>query len=213
MITASHPESVLIVGSGIVGIACAHYLSKQGLKVTVIDRGMKKHLARLAELEQLVIVAGHVGENALEPHPKSTNVTKLQVSKFVHFGTARMRARPYIDLAIQDVQSSPKTAKPIRAALRSRKDPSARLKPIGKRVAKAIRDAIVAVDAVDTGATRDAVRYQIRKGAAVLQEGAAVEKRGPRVKSSAWSKRKARAKKSVKRAYKRTARALKRWRK
>ncbi|MEW4561986.1 FAD-dependent oxidoreductase [Bremerella sp. JC770] len=39
MITPSHPESVLIVGSGIVGISCAHYLSKQGLKVTVIDRG------------------------------------------------------------------------------------------------------------------------------------------------------------------------------
>ncbi|GAA4436694.1 NAD(P)/FAD-dependent oxidoreductase [Bremerella cremea] len=38
MISASRPEHVLIVGSGIVGIACAHYLSKQGLKVTVIDR-------------------------------------------------------------------------------------------------------------------------------------------------------------------------------
>lgn len=33
------PESVTIVGSGIVGIACAHYLAEAGLKVTVIDRG------------------------------------------------------------------------------------------------------------------------------------------------------------------------------
>ncbi len=32
-------ESVVIVGAGIIGIACAHYLSQAGLKVTVIDRG------------------------------------------------------------------------------------------------------------------------------------------------------------------------------
>jgi D-amino-acid dehydrogenase len=32
-------ESVLIVGAGIIGIACAHYLSEAGFKVTVIDRG------------------------------------------------------------------------------------------------------------------------------------------------------------------------------
>jgi D-amino-acid dehydrogenase len=36
--SGSPVESVLIVGGGIVGIACAHYLSKVGLKVTVIDR-------------------------------------------------------------------------------------------------------------------------------------------------------------------------------
>jgi len=34
-----HNESVLIVGAGIIGIACAHYLSGAGFKVTVIDRG------------------------------------------------------------------------------------------------------------------------------------------------------------------------------
>jgi D-amino-acid dehydrogenase len=32
-------ESVLIVGAGIIGIACAHYLSRAGFKVTVIDQG------------------------------------------------------------------------------------------------------------------------------------------------------------------------------
>lgn len=32
-------QSVIIVGSGIVGIACAHYLSRDGWRVTVIDRG------------------------------------------------------------------------------------------------------------------------------------------------------------------------------
>jgi len=31
-------ESVLIVGSGVIGIACAHYLMKSGFKVTVIDQ-------------------------------------------------------------------------------------------------------------------------------------------------------------------------------
>jgi D-amino-acid dehydrogenase len=31
-------ESVIIVGSGIIGIACAHYLMKSGFKVTVIDQ-------------------------------------------------------------------------------------------------------------------------------------------------------------------------------
>lgn len=32
-------ESAIIVGGGIVGIACAHYLSKAGMKVTVVERG------------------------------------------------------------------------------------------------------------------------------------------------------------------------------
>jgi D-amino-acid dehydrogenase len=32
-------RSVLIVGAGIIGIACAHYLSRAGFKVTVIDQG------------------------------------------------------------------------------------------------------------------------------------------------------------------------------
>lgn len=32
-------ESVLVVGGGIIGIACAHYLRDAGMKVTVIDRG------------------------------------------------------------------------------------------------------------------------------------------------------------------------------
>lgn len=33
-----HAESAVVVGAGIVGIACAHYLSKAGLQVTLIDR-------------------------------------------------------------------------------------------------------------------------------------------------------------------------------
>lgn len=32
-------KDVIVVGAGIVGIGCAHYLSKAGMKVTVIDRG------------------------------------------------------------------------------------------------------------------------------------------------------------------------------
>lgn len=32
-------ESAIIVGGGIVGIACAHYLAKTGIKVTVVERG------------------------------------------------------------------------------------------------------------------------------------------------------------------------------
>lgn len=35
---ASPREEVIVVGAGIVGIACAHYLSKAGMEVTVIDR-------------------------------------------------------------------------------------------------------------------------------------------------------------------------------
>ncbi|MEM7316083.1 MAG: FAD-dependent oxidoreductase, partial [Planctomycetota bacterium] len=37
--SAKDPDSVIVVGAGIVGIACAHYLNRAGLKVTVIDRG------------------------------------------------------------------------------------------------------------------------------------------------------------------------------
>ena len=32
-------EHVVIVGAGIVGIACAHYLAESGHTVTVIDQG------------------------------------------------------------------------------------------------------------------------------------------------------------------------------
>lgn len=37
--SGNQPETVIVVGAGIVGIACAHYLSQAGLRVTVIDRG------------------------------------------------------------------------------------------------------------------------------------------------------------------------------
>ncbi|WP_166822288.1 NAD(P)/FAD-dependent oxidoreductase [Thalassoroseus pseudoceratinae] len=38
----SHPangDTAIVVGGGIIGIACAHYLSEAGLQVTVLDRG------------------------------------------------------------------------------------------------------------------------------------------------------------------------------
>lgn len=38
MIKDMPSENVVIIGSGIVGIACAHYLSKAGLSITVIDK-------------------------------------------------------------------------------------------------------------------------------------------------------------------------------
>ena len=38
MNVSSEPKTVIVVGSGIIGIACAHYLSKTGIQVTVIDR-------------------------------------------------------------------------------------------------------------------------------------------------------------------------------
>lgn len=37
--SALQSETVIVVGAGIVGIACAHYLSKAGFRVTVIDQG------------------------------------------------------------------------------------------------------------------------------------------------------------------------------
>ncbi|GAA5506067.1 NAD(P)/FAD-dependent oxidoreductase [Novipirellula caenicola] len=39
MIRNAYGGSVIVVGAGTIGIACAHYLNKAGLKVTVIDRG------------------------------------------------------------------------------------------------------------------------------------------------------------------------------
>ncbi len=39
MTVHSRSESVLIVGGGVIGIACAHYLSEAGYNVTVVDRG------------------------------------------------------------------------------------------------------------------------------------------------------------------------------
>ena len=37
--TSTAKPDVIVVGSGIIGIACAHYLSAAGLRVTVIDQG------------------------------------------------------------------------------------------------------------------------------------------------------------------------------
>ena len=141
--------------------------------LATIDRGMRKYLARLKELDSLEIVAGHVGANALEPHPKSSGVTKLDVSRFVQFGTARMPARPYMDYALLALQSDPALGHISQEARNSRKSPKNALKPLGRLTAKAVRDAIVAVGAVDTGATRDAVRYQIRSDGRVVHEGSA----------------------------------------
>ncbi len=39
MKSAPDPQRAIVVGSGIIGIACAHYLTKAGLEVTVIDQG------------------------------------------------------------------------------------------------------------------------------------------------------------------------------
>lgn len=39
MSDSSRGEQVLVVGAGIVGLGCAHYLSRAGFAVTVIDRG------------------------------------------------------------------------------------------------------------------------------------------------------------------------------
>ncbi|MCC7424522.1 MAG: FAD-dependent oxidoreductase [Planctomycetaceae bacterium] len=39
MTASASSEEVVIVGSGIIGIACAHYLNRAGLSVTVIDKG------------------------------------------------------------------------------------------------------------------------------------------------------------------------------
>lgn len=36
---AGPAEEILVVGSGIIGIACAHYLQRAGFRVTVIDKG------------------------------------------------------------------------------------------------------------------------------------------------------------------------------
>lgn len=36
---ASAPDTVLVVGAGVIGIACAHYLARAGFAVTVIDQG------------------------------------------------------------------------------------------------------------------------------------------------------------------------------
>ena len=39
MTAAAQQETAIVVGTGIVGIACAHYLSRAGFRVTVIDQG------------------------------------------------------------------------------------------------------------------------------------------------------------------------------
>lgn len=39
MNSSASPPTALIAGSGIIGLACAHYLAKAGTRVTVIDRG------------------------------------------------------------------------------------------------------------------------------------------------------------------------------
>ncbi|MDF1746010.1 MAG: FAD-dependent oxidoreductase [Gimesia sp.] len=38
MNTSPKTETAIVVGAGVIGIACAHYLSKSGMQVTVIDR-------------------------------------------------------------------------------------------------------------------------------------------------------------------------------
>lgn len=145
-----------------------------------IDRGMMAHLRRLEELAQLEIVAGHIGATSIQPHPKSGGGTTIgQVAKFIQHGTENMPARPFMDLAAQDLQSDPQIKRLNKRAIKTKgrsAEPNAAqaLRPLGARVARAIKRAIVRVGAVDTGATRDAVRYQIRDSSGrILGEGQA----------------------------------------
>ena len=50
MTIATRHDDVLIVGAGIIGIACAHYLNSVGLRVTVIDQGRVRAAGTLAAL-------------------------------------------------------------------------------------------------------------------------------------------------------------------
>ena len=141
--------------------------------VQTTDQGMRGYLDRLKDLGDLEVVAGHLGATARELHPRGQGVTtKGQVAKFVQHGTPRMKARPFMDLASANLQSSGSFQALVQQALAPKKNMLNGVIPIGMESAEAIREAIVALDAVDTGTTRDSVEYEIRtSGGRVLAQG------------------------------------------
>lgn len=143
--------------------------------VEVKDTGMRAYMARMRALDQVEIEAGHIGKDAQKDHPSSPGTSRAAVAKFVQHGTPNMPARPFMDLAISTLRGDRRLARLMRFARApgSKLSAVAALSPVGAYAASHFRDAIIALDAVDTGTTRDGVRYQLKARGRVIAEGEA----------------------------------------
>lgn len=141
--------------------------------VKVIDRGRRLIENRLVLLEELRVFAGVQGEEAARKHPKG-DATVGEVAKFIQFGVENQPARPYLDFAIESIKLEARdTAQDVAKEVASPvKTPvSEALKPLGEEASQAVREGISRAGAVDTGATRDAVTYTVRRGERVEEKG------------------------------------------
>ena len=165
---------------------------------------------RLAQLELTEIDAGHLGGIGAQIHPNGKGVTtKAQVAKFVQHGTPRMKARPFMDVAYADLQTGKSMNAPMRRALNWKKPMVAGLIPRGLRSAEAIKQAIITLDAIDTGTTRDSARYQIHTAGHMIAEGGSTGPRAKRKRLTQTQKRIRRAGKKTKRIKRRLVRRAK----
>ncbi len=162
------------------------------MTVTVKDLGIGKLRENLAELGRLRVLVGVQGTEATATHPNSDESVG-QVAYWLHFGTKRMAARPFIDRAVAELQNGATVAVKRAAAdlVDGRSsDPVATLKPLGSQAVQAVAHEIAtsrewaaplaAVTVtrkghdqplVDTGTVSRAVTYTIRDGGSIRDRG------------------------------------------
>jgi D-amino-acid dehydrogenase len=82
-------EHVLIVGAGVMGLACAHYLNLEGAKVTVIDKGRVANACSKSN-------CGHILPSHILPLNSRSNLAKAIGSLFNR--ASPFRIKPSLDL-------------------------------------------------------------------------------------------------------------------
>ncbi len=162
------------------------------MATTIKDLGIGKLREQLAQLARVRVLVGVQGPEAREKHP-AANESVGTIAFWLHYGTSKQPARPYIDRAIAalstEVGSVSKRA--VAALIDGRVSTVAdAVRPLGSLACKAVQHefdtskdwaaplAQVTIDRkghdqplIDTGTVRDAITYTVRDGETVLAKG------------------------------------------
>lgn len=162
------------------------------MPVTINDLGIGKLRKQLEQLSRVRILVGVQGEEAKRTHP-GTDLSNGLIAHWLHYGTKRMPARPYVDRAIATMQK--RAGDLMKKAIADLIDGRAHtvvdaLAPVG---AAAVDEVTHEIDTatewaaplaqstidrkghdrplVDTGTIRKATTYTIRDGESILAQG------------------------------------------
>lgn len=162
------------------------------MTLQVKDLGIGRLKKQLERLGNLRVYVGVQGKRAEAKHPQA-EASVGQVAAWLHFGTAKMVARPWAALAVESIKDrAAVVAKRAASDLIDRRahDEVEALEPLGRMGLEAVLDSFdQAADwaaplapatvarkghdqpLLDTGTVREANSYTIREGRQILAEG------------------------------------------